>query len=386
MHTRMFASILLAMGLAALAYSPVTGQSAAPKPSATSTPKSSSAQKPAEVANRGPAVATPTQSAKGGPAAPAKAAWTPPRTPWGDPDIEGFWPGTDFVGVPLQRPDGLGTRNELTDAEFAVRLQNFQKQSDEDNADLDIDKLTPEIIARGTVGGPVSPPPHWLERGKPGRQAGLIVDPPDGKMPPLSEEGQRRAAERQRARAGRGPADSYEDRSLYDRCITRGVLGSILPVIYNNGNQIIQAPGLVAIRNEMIHETRIVPLDGRPHVSSRVFHENMGDSRGHWEGNTLVVETTNLDGRTGAGGNGGANVYSEKTRITERFTRLDNDTLKYEATVDDPGTWTRPWTISFPWRRDPNYGFYEYACHEGNYALHNILSGGRADDKAAASK
>ena len=317
--------------------------------------------------------------------APVKG-WTAPRTPWGDPDIEGLWPGTDFVGVPLQRPDGLGTRNELTDAEFAIRLANFQKQSDEDNAEFDIDKLTPELIARGTVGGPVSPPPHWLERGKPGRQAGLIVDPPDGRMPPLSEEGQRRAAARQRARAGRGPADSYEDRSLYDRCITRGVLGSILPVIYNNGNQIIQAPGWVAIRNEMIHETRIVPLDGRPHVSAQAFHQNMGDSRGRWEGNTLVVETTNLDGRTGAGGNGGANQYSEKAKITERFTRLDADTLKYEATVDDPGTWTRPWTLSFPWRRDPGYGFYEYACHEGNYALHNILSGARADDRAAAAK
>jgi hypothetical protein len=326
-------------------------------------------------------------SAAAAPAAKAAArAWTPPRTPWGDPDIEGLWPGTDFVGVPLQRPEGLGTRNELTDAEFAVRLANFQKQTDEDNADFDIDKLTPEIIARGTVGGPVSPPPHWLERGKPGRQAGLIVDPPDGKMPPLSEEGQRRAAARQRARPGRGPADSYEDRSLYDRCITRGVLGSILPVIYNNGNQIIQAPGWVAIRHEMIHETRIVPLDGRPHISPDVFHQNMGDPRGHWDGNTLVVETTNLDGRTGAGGNGGANLYSDKARITERFTRLDRDTLKYEATVDDPATWTKPWTISFPWRRDPNYGFYEYACHEGNYALRNILSGARADDKAAVGR
>src|SRR5262249_12610512 len=249
---------------------------------------------------------------------------------------------------PLQRPESLGTRNELNDAEFAARLAAFQKQNEDDNADFDLDKITPELAARGTVGGPVSPPPHWLERGKPTRQAGLIIDPPDGRMPPLSEEGERRAAARQRARAGHGPADSYEDRSLYDRCITRGVLGSILPVIYNNGNQIIQAPGWVAIRNEMIHETRLVPLDGRPHVSAQVFHQAMGDSRGHWEGNTLVVVTTNLDGRTGAGGNGGANLYSEKARITEHFTRLDADTLKYEATVDDPGTWTRPWTLSFP--------------------------------------
>jgi hypothetical protein len=338
----------------------------------------SSPQAPGQVQN--PDARTPRPAARN-----PKPAWTPPRTPWGDPDLEGIWPGTDFVGVPLARPRSVGTRTELNDEEFAARLAAFEKQSEDDNAEFDLDKLSPDLLARGAVGGPVSPPPHWLERGKPTRQAGLIIDPPDGQLPPQTEEAQQRAAARQLARAARGPSDSYEDRSLYDRCVTRGVLGSILPVIYNNGNQIIQAPGWVAIRNEMIHETRIVPLDGRPHVS-KVFHHNMGDSRGRWEGNTLVVETTNLDGRTGAGGNGGANVYSDRTRITERFTRIDNDTLKYEATVDDPGTWTKPWTISFPWRRDPNYGFFEYACHEGNYAMPNILSGARADDRAAAGK
>src|SRR5712691_4252822 len=311
-----------------------------------------------------------------------RKAYRAPRTPWGDPDLQGVWPGTDYVGVPLQRASNFGNRNSLTEEEFKARQAAAARQTDEDNAEFNIDKVTSEQEARGTVGGPVSPPPHWLERGKPSYQASLVVDPPDGRMPPQTPEAGERARAQRDARAGRGPADSYEDRSLYDQCITRGVLGSILPVIYNNGNQIIQAPGYVAIRNEMVHEVRIVPLDGRPHVSSRAFHNNMGDSRGHWDGNTLVVETTNLDGRTGAGGNGGANVYSEKTTITERFTRLDNDTLRYEATVDDPGTWTRPWTIAFPWRRDPTYGFYEYACHEGNYALHNILSGARADDRA----
>jgi hypothetical protein len=296
--------------------------------------------------------------------------------------LQGLWPGTDFVGVPLQRADGFGTRNELTDEEFAGRLASAQKQRDEDNADFDINNVPPEVIARGTVGGPVSPPPHWLERGKPARQASLIVDPPDGKMPPPTADSLRRAAERQRARAGRGSADSYEDRSLYDRCITRGVLGSILPVIYNNGNQIVQAPGYVALRNEMIHETRIVPVDGRSALAPG-FHQYMGDSRGHWEGDTLVVETTNLTDRTGAGGNGGFNLYSAATRLTERFTRTGPDTLLYRVTIDDPETWTRPWSIEFPWRLDPTYGFYEYACHEGNYALHNILSGARADEQLA---
>ena len=319
----------------------------------------------------------------GKPASAIKTAkiWTLPRTAWGDPDLQGLWSGTDFVGVPLQRPDGLGTRNELTDAEFAARLAQAQKQTEDDNAEFDIDNVPPEVIARGTVGGPVSPPPHWLERGKPSRQASLIIDPPDGKMPPQAADAQRRGAERQNARLGRGPSDSYEDRSLYDRCITRGVIGSILPVIYNNGNQIVQAPGVVAIRNEMIHETRIVPLDGRPHLSP-VFHQYMGDSRGHWEGNTLVVETTNLTDRTGVGGNGGGNTHSDAVRLIERFTRTGPETLHYEVTIDDPKTWTRAWTIAFPWRLDPTYGFYEYACHEGNYALRNILSGARAEEAA----
>jgi hypothetical protein len=132
----------------------------------------------------------------------------------------------------------------------------------------------------------------------------------------------------------------------------------------------------------MIHETRIVPLDGHSHISP-VFHQYMGDSRGRWEGNTLVVETTNLTDRTGAGGNGGFNLYSDATRLTERFTRTGPETLLYSVTIDDPQTWTRPWTITFPWRLDPAYGFFEYACHEGNYAMMNILSGARADDRAA---
>ena len=184
--------------------------------------------------------------------------------------------------------------------------------------------MTSEQEARGTVGGPVSPPPHWLERGKPSYQASLIVDPPDGRMPPQTPEAAERMIAQRDARAGRGPADSYEDRSLYDQCITRGVLGSILPVIYNNGNQIIQAPGLVVLRNEMIHETRFFYLDGRPHVSSKI-RSYMGDSRARWDGDTLVVETTNMFDRNGVGGNGGGQAFSDALKITERFTRVDAD-------------------------------------------------------------
>jgi hypothetical protein len=308
--------------------------------------------------------------------------YSPPRTPWGDPDLQGIWPGTEMVGVPLQRPPQFGTRNVLTDEEFRQRVAQAKQQ--DDTALEDFDVATADTRNAGAVGSATSPPPHWLERGKPSRQASLIVDPPDGRQPPLTAEAQKRNAAIQAARQGRGPADSYEDRSLYDRCITRGVIGSILPVIYNNGNEIVQAPGYVAIRNEMIHETRIVPLDSRPPLPA-AFTSYMGDSRGHWEGNTLVVTTTNLNGRTGVGGNGGGRT-SEKMKLTERFTLLDANTLQYEATIDDPGTWTRPWTIAFPWKRDPNYGMFEYACHEGNYALRNILSGARADEKAAAKK
>ena len=192
--------------------------------------------------------------------------FTPPRTPWGDPDLQGVWPGTDMVGVPLQRPEQFGQRNVLTEDEYQARVKQA-KQTDED-ALADFDPTTADTRNAGAVGSATSPPPHWLERGRPQHQASLIVDPPNGQQPAAVPEAQKRNADAQAARKGRGPADSYTDRSLYDRCVTRGVLGSILPVIYNNGNEIVQAPGLVVIRNEMIHETRIVPLDGRPHLTS----------------------------------------------------------------------------------------------------------------------
>ena len=313
----------------------------------------------------------------------AKKTYKVPRTSWGDPDLQGVWPGTDMVGVPLQRAASFGDRNLLTGEEFKARQAAAARQSDEDNAEFNIDAVTAEQEARGTVGGPVSPPPHWLERGKPSYQASLIVDPPDGRMPPQTAEATQRMLALRDARAGRGPADSYEDRSLYDQCITRGVLGSILPVIYNNGNQIIQAPGLVVLRNEMIHETRFFYLDGRPHASSKI-RSYMGDSRARWDGDTLVVETTNMFDRNGVGGNGGGQAFSDALKLTERFTRVDADTVTYRATVDDPQTYTRPFTIEFPWRRDSSYGMFEYACHEGNHSLFNILSGARADDRAAA--
>jgi hypothetical protein len=320
--------------------------------------------------------------AQDGPPAP-DPGYAPPRTPWGDPDLQGKWPGTAMVGVPMQRAPELGTRNWLTDEEYAERVARSEQQHETDLADFSLE--TADETPGGAVGGPVSPPPHWLERGVPQRQASLIVDPPDGRMPAYTPAALARRDAERAAREGHGPADSYVDRSQYDRCITRGIAGSVLPVIYNNGNEIIQAPGYVAIRNEMIHEARIIPLDGRSHVSSDV-RMWMGDSRGHWEGDTLVVETTNLTDQTGIGVNGNGMRHSENVTITERLTRTSDDTIQYSMTIDDPETWEAPWTFSFPLDRDDGYGFFEYACHEGNYAMFNILSGARAEERAATAE
>jgi hypothetical protein len=308
------------------------------------------------------------------------AGFVQPTTPWGDPDLQGFWPGVEMVGVPLQRPARFGTRNVLTEEEFAKRASEIKNEEDSLLAEIDV--FTADVTTPCAIRCPTSPTPHWQETGKPSHQASLIIDPPDGRQPPLSPEGQARQAEQQaaakvrRERLQGREADSHLDRSLYDRCITRGVMGSLLPTIYNNGNEIVQGPGFVVIRNEMIHEARVVPLDGRPHLPAGVT-SYMGDSRGHWEGNTLVVVTKNLNGMTGIGGNGGGRT-SDRLTITERFSMLDPNTLQYTATIDDPGTWTRPWTLSLPWKREPVYGMFEYACHEGNYAMRNILSASRA--------
>jgi hypothetical protein len=288
-----------------------------------------------------------------------------PRTPWGDPDLQGTWPGTDMGGVPLQRAESLGTRNVLTDAEFAERTAQAARQAEQDVADFDFERPS---VPWGQVGGGQSPPQHWFERGEPQRQASLIVDPPNGRLPAP----QKRDAVRAESRS---PAGLDADFSLYERCITRGLVGSMLPGGYNNGNQIVQAPGYVIIVNEMIHESRIVPLDGRAHLNPAI-RSYLGDSRGRWEGDTLVVETTNFLDRRGVGlNNTGA---SDALTITERYTRTSDSSISYSVTVDDATTWTAPFTLQYSLKRDEGYGMFEYACHEGNYALRNILSGARA--------
>jgi hypothetical protein len=316
-----------------------------------------------------------------------QSPYSPPRTPWGDPDLQGIWPGTDSIGVPFERPERFGTRLFLTDAELKEREQQAAKQEELDVLDFDLQKPPAEIVALGDVGGVTSPPPHWLERGVPSRQSSLIVQPTNGRMPAMTPEG----AARQKTAGGtyvkQTGFNSASELGPYDRCISRGVVGSMMPVVYNNGNEIVQAPGLVAFRNEMIHEVRIIPLesstgsrgDGRPQLPASM-KSYMGSSRGHFEGNTLVVRTTNLNGKTGMQGNGMMLIPSDSIVIEERFTPVSANVLQYEVTIDDPKTWTAPWKVSFPLKRDQDYQMFEYACHEGNYAMRNTLSGSRADE------
>ena len=289
------------------------------------------------------------------------------RTPWGDPDLQGTWPSGTMMETPFERPVSLGTRAELTEAEFAARASSLAAQAESD------------LVESGPGGGP---PSHWSERGKASRQTSLVVDPPDGRLPPMTEDGARRAAAWRMRTSSTYPVAGPEDLTPYDRCITRGVLGSAFPNIYSSGMVITQQPGLVVIRYEMIHETRIIPLDGRPHVSAGV-RSYMGDPRGHWVGATLVVETTNFNGKTGSfGRNGNGNPTTDALRLVERFSLANANTLQYRVTVDDAKTWTRPWTVAFPLERDSTYTLFEYACHEGNYAMRNILSGVRAAEEA----
>jgi hypothetical protein len=286
-----------------------------------------------------------------------------PRTPWGDPDIQGTYTNTYENGTPFERPNELaGRKLEDIKGEELVALRKKIQQGTVDNFE-----------------GPIHAPNNWwqdnldLHRGS---QAWLVVDPPDGKIPPLTPEAQRRIAERAAARkaSGRGPADSYTDRSLYDRCITRGLPGSMMPAIYGNQYQIVQAPGYVAILYEMIHETRVIPLDGRTTVGKAIT-QDMGDARGHWEGDTLVITTRNFKERSVY-----RNANAETLTLTERFQRIAPDKVRWTVTVDDPSTWTRPWTFSLPLTADPN-PVPLYECHEGNYGLKNILSAARAEER-----
>ncbi len=300
---------------------------------------------------------------------------TAQRMPWGDPDISGLFTTDDELGVPFERPVQFGDRQVVTAEEFNQRQVQAERQDEADREALVVPRQNAE---GGPVAGGTGPPAHWIERGKPSRRTSIVIDPPDGRIPFLNDEARRRGA----AAAARTPEgiafNGPEDLDKYDRCITRGFPHVIFPTIYDNTSQIVQGPGYVAIRYEMIHDARVIPLDSRAHLSPTI-RSYFGDSRGHWEGDTLVVDVTNFAMNAGYRG------ATTNLHVVERFTRTNANTVHYEMTIEDPTTFSRPWTASLDLKKDPRQlQVPEYACHEGNYAMFNILSGARADEKAAA--
>jgi len=305
----------------------------------------------------------------------AQTNYKVPRLPDGHPDLQGFWNNTTYT--PRERPKGID-RELFTKEEVVEQM----KRAASDEAE----QTTPGTVADvhydfTQFGLDRSQAPLALNL-----RTSLIVDPPDGHLPPMNDEGKRRTAARAEARKRAGAiTDAAQNQPLSVRCILMDRDGPpMLAGAYNNNYQIVQSPGTVLILVEMLHSPRIIPLDARPQLPSSI-RQIEGSSRARWDGDTLVVETTNMFDRNGVGGNGGGQALSDALKITERFTRVDADRLEYSATIDDPKTYTRPFTLQFPWRRDSNYGMFEYACHEGNHSLFNILSGARADDRAATS-
>jgi hypothetical protein len=293
--------------------------------------------------------------------------WKTPRTPDGQPDLQGFWTNTTFT--PLERPKNV-TKEFYTKEEALELVKKLAAAESEQTepgtiADVHYD-FTQFGLDRSQGGGALN------------LRTSLIVEPPDGRLPPQSAEGQKRAAERAAARKRMGAAtDAVQNQSLSVRCIIMDRAGPpMIPGAYNNNYQIVQTPGYVMILVEMIHHVRIIPLDGRPHLPQEV-RQWMGSPRGRWEGETLVVETTNFSDKTAYQGS------SPNMRLTERFTRVDEDTVIYRFTVDDPATWTRPWSAELPMKKTIG-PLFEHACHEANYGLYNTLAGARAEEKRAA--
>jgi hypothetical protein len=293
--------------------------------------------------------------------------WRVPRTPDGRPDLQGIW--TNATLTPLERPRNLTDRRELTEAEVAAleaRAEKLRAAADEN-------------LKTGDIG---SYNQFWFDAGTkvlPTRQTSLVVDPPDGRVPVRQEAEARR--DEYLARSTHHP----EFMSVWDQCISRGVPGWIIPAGYNNAYQIVQTPGFVVIHAEMIHDARIIPLDGRPPPPSTVRLLE-GDSRGRWEGDTLVVETTNFGDKnwiatSAASGRIKGIPQSTALRIVEHFTRVAADRIDYEARIEDPLIFTRPWTLAFPLMKDDEYRLYEYACHEGNRAVEGILRGARYQER-----
>ena len=292
--------------------------------------------------------------------------YTVPRTPWGEPDLQGVWTGNSAHSIPLERPVAAAEVDALTPEEAEARRE------------------------RGTLGSIWGYEREWRDttlgyvKTAPSTQVAMVIDPPDGRIPPLTAA----AAQARAEAAGRGrggsrtpyPNEGPEDLPNFVRCITRGLPGMMMPGIYNNGLQIVQGPGHVAVQKEMIHETRVIPTEPRPALGPNLTSW-LGTAQGRWDGDTLVVETTNFNGRAPYRGSG------ENLTLVERFTRLGPTTLEYQFTIDDPTVWTRPWTGMFRFDKDDDqYELVEYACHEGNYGMTNILSGSRAIEQRAVEQ
>jgi hypothetical protein len=313
------------------------------------------AQAPGEASQSSPGGAKTSASAA------ARHQARTPRTPWGDPDLQGVW---DYKTItPLERPQNLAGREFLTTDE-ADQL--------EARAARRLDEPPDDSVPANTIHAP-----YWTDPGRKvldDKRTSLIVDPADGRIPPLTPEGQARAASRRGTRAG--GADGAEDRSSLERCITWGFPTAILPGLYNNNIRIVQGPGFVAITHEMVHETRLVPLDGRAELSPKI-RQWFGESRGHWDGDTLVVESQNFSDKTSYRGSG-ATLHT-----IERFTRVGKDAIDFRLTVDDPHTFVRPWTVALPMRTSEG-DLYEYACSEANVGLYDILEVARDEEKAVA--
>ncbi len=289
-------------------------------------------------------------------------------TPWGDPDLQGIWSNTTIT--PLERPRELAGKEFFTEEEAVEYARNVLAVTNRDRRDgtneTDLDRAYNDF---------------WWESGTSvvkTLRTSIIIDPPDGRIPPLTKEAAKLAAERSEFRRLHA-TDAAENMELTDRCIWRSSTGPpILPTVYNNNYQIVQSPGTVAIYAENMHAVRIIPLDPRPHLPETT-RQWLGDSRGHWEGDTLVVETTNFTDRTNFADSG------EQLRVVERLRREDPDTLMYEFTIEDPATFTGPWTGQTPMVKSDGL-IYEYACHEGNYAMTNVLTGARREEAAAAGE
>ena len=297
----------------------------------------------------------------------AQESWTVPRTPEGHPDLGAVW--TNETITPFERPSALAGVAVLTEEQAAaLEARTAERRSASDT------NPRPGVVGAYNQ--------FWMDAGVQvlkTRQTSLVVDPPDGRVPARPE------AEATRDFNHAHEGDSYAYMSVWDRCISRGVPGSMFPAAYNNAYRFLQIPGYVVIVHEMIHDVRVIPLDGRPHIDPRITLW-MGDSRGRWEGDTLVVETANYNARgwiatNAASGRVKGLPVSEELHVVEQFTRVDEDTLHYEVTVTDPKAYTRPWTVAMPMTRRPDYVLFEYACHEGNHAVINILSGARVQDR-----